>query len=112
MRNMKNNSRNNSRTNSRTNNRTNTRNTRGKTKGKRDSRNNFGFRRITRFDLGKEVSGIDYKNAPILLKFLTDRGKIISRKISGISAKHQRLLSESIKRARFMAMLPSGGVGK
>ncbi|MBI4059338.1 30S ribosomal protein S18 [Candidatus Microgenomates bacterium] len=44
-----------------------------------------------------------------LERFLTDRGKIIGRKRTDICAKHQRLLSREIKRARFLALLPFTG---
>ena len=48
----------------------------------------------------------DYKEFDILRKFVTDRGKILSRGRSGVCAKHQRLLARSIKRARHLALLP------
>jgi small subunit ribosomal protein S18 len=49
---------------------------------------------------------IDYKNIVLLRTFLTDQGKIFSGRITGTCAKHQRKLSESIKRARILALLP------
>ncbi len=49
---------------------------------------------------------IDYKRVDMLRGFLTDRGKIQPRRRSGTCAKHQRLLSTAIKRARHLAMLP------
>jgi len=48
----------------------------------------------------------DYKEFDILKKFITDRGKISSRTRTGVCAKHQRLLSKAIKRARHLALLP------
>jgi small subunit ribosomal protein S18 len=48
----------------------------------------------------------DYKNWDDLKRFITDRGKIIGRKRSGVCAKHQRRLSIAIKRARFIGLLP------
>jgi len=51
---------------------------------------------------------IDYKNANLLQKYVTDRGKIVSRRISNLSAKRQRELSIAIKRARFLGLLPVG----
>ena len=51
---------------------------------------------------------IDYKNIPLLQKYLTERGRIVSRRISSVTAKQQRRLSEAVKRARFLGLLPSG----
>ena len=49
---------------------------------------------------------IDYKDPRVLRYFITERGKITARRISGTCAKHQRMLALAIKRARNMAMLP------
>jgi small subunit ribosomal protein S18 len=49
---------------------------------------------------------IDYKDADGLRRFITERGKILPRRITGTCAKHQRALAEAIKRARVMALLP------
>jgi small subunit ribosomal protein S18 len=49
---------------------------------------------------------IDYKNPDNLRRFITDRGKIIPRRISGASAKQQRLICQAVKRARYLALLP------
>ena len=49
---------------------------------------------------------IDYKNASLLKSFLTERGKILPSRISGNCALHQRAMTEQIKRARSMALLP------
>ena len=49
---------------------------------------------------------VDYKDIEKLRKYISERGKIIPRRISGSCAKHQRQLTEAIKRARFMALLP------
>ena len=48
----------------------------------------------------------NYKNERKLRSFITDRGKIIPRRMSGTCAKHQRKLTTAIKRARYMAILP------
>ena len=61
-------------------------------------------RKFCRFCADKELP-IDYKRADILRDFITERGKIIARRITGTCAKHQRLLSTEIKRARQMALL-------
>ena len=50
---------------------------------------------------------IDYKNVTLLGRFVSDRGKIVPRRRTGVCAKHQRSLSQAIKRARFLAMLAS-----
>jgi len=50
---------------------------------------------------------IDYKNSTLLQRFVSDRGKIVPRRRTGVCAKHQRSLAEAIKRARFLAMLPA-----
>jgi small subunit ribosomal protein S18 len=49
---------------------------------------------------------IDYKDADMLRKFITERGKILPRRITGTCAKHQRSLAQAIKRARIIALLP------
>ncbi|HHX15983.1 MAG TPA: 30S ribosomal protein S18 [Fibrobacter sp.] len=49
---------------------------------------------------------IDYKDEKILRRFVSERGKIIPRRISGTSAKYQRMLNQAVKRARQMAILP------
>lgn len=48
----------------------------------------------------------DYKRPDILQKFITERGKILPRRITGTSAKYQRKLSQMIKIARYLALLP------
>jgi len=65
----------------------------------------FKRKKICRFCIDK-VTYIDYKDTKRLVNFITDRGKIIPRRISGNCAKHQRELSISIKRARNIALLP------
>jgi small subunit ribosomal protein S18 len=49
---------------------------------------------------------IDYKDADILRRFITERGKILPRRITGTCARHQRALSRAIKRARIIALVP------
>ncbi len=53
-----------------------------------------------------KVEYIDYKDSAKLKKFISERGKILPRRISGTCAKHQRELQNAIKRARHMALLP------
>ena len=50
---------------------------------------------------------IDYKNPEVLKRFITDRGKIIPRRISGATALQQRKITLSIKRARYLSLIPS-----
>ncbi len=49
---------------------------------------------------------IDYKDVDLLRKFITERGKILPRRITGLTAKQQRDLTVAIKRARILALLP------
>ena len=53
-----------------------------------------------------KIKFIDYKDDKLLRKFVNERGKIVSRKISGTSAVYQRELAIAIKRARHLALLP------
>lgn len=62
-------------------------------------------KRICRFCENK-VAYVDYKDPKKLTKFTTDVGKIIPRRTSGTCAHHQRQLVKSIKRARFLALIP------
>lgn len=62
-------------------------------------------KRVCSFCVDK-VEGIDYKESNKLRKYITERGKILPRRISGNCAKHQRQLTTAIKRARHMALLP------
>jgi len=49
---------------------------------------------------------IDYKDVDLLRKFITERGKILPRRITGLTAQQQRDLTRAIKRARILALLP------
>ena len=53
-----------------------------------------------------KVADIDYKEVAKLRKYISERGKILPRRISGNCAKHQRQLTTAIKRARHIALLP------
>jgi small subunit ribosomal protein S18 len=64
-----------------------------------------GKKRVCVFCVDKQ-EGIDYKDVPRLKKFVTERGKILPRRISGNCARHQRMLTVAIKRARNIALLP------
>jgi small subunit ribosomal protein S18 len=65
----------------------------------------FGRRKVCRFCADKALK-VDYKDQQALKYFLTERGKIIPRRISGNCAKHQREIATAIKRARMLAILP------
>lgn len=55
---------------------------------------------------GIRPQDIDYKDVDLLKHFITERGKIIPRRITGVTAHHQRMLAKAIKRARHIALLP------
>ena len=56
-----------------------------------------------------KVSNIDYKDVNKLRRYITEKGKILPRRQTGVCATHQRALTTAIKRARFMALLPYVG---
>lgn len=62
-------------------------------------------RRVCSFCVDK-VESLDYKETHKLRKYVTERGKILPRRISGNCAKHQRQVTVAIKRARAIALLP------
>ena len=68
----------------------------------------FHRRKVCRFCADSKIE-IDYKDQKLLKYFITERGKIIPRRISGTCSKHQRMLTHSIKRARTIALLPYVG---
>lgn len=57
-----------------------------------------------------EITYIDYKDTDLLRKFISDRGKIRSRRITHVTAQQQRRLASAIKNAREMALLPYAGI--
>ncbi|MDE0635536.1 MAG: 30S ribosomal protein S18 [Candidatus Poribacteria bacterium] len=63
----------------------------------------MAYRRRSRFS---KLETVDYKDVDTLRKFVNERGKIVSRRASGLSAKQQRMITRAIKRARNMALLP------
>ena len=52
------------------------------------------------------VTDIDYKDTALLRKFISDRGKIRARRVTGVTVQEQRLIAKAIKNAREMALLP------
>ena len=72
-----------------------------------------GRRKVCPFLADKNlVAQLDYKNPELLKRFITDRGRIVPRRISGVSAKYQRALCREIKRARAIALLPYSSTGE
>lgn len=74
-------------------------------RGARRPRGRKPRRKVCQFCVDK-IGEIDYKDINRLRRFITERGKILPRRMSGTCAKHQRQLSVAIKRARHIALLP------
>lgn len=72
---------------------------------------NFSRRKMCRF-CADEGTAIDYKNLAMLKHFVTERGKLVPRRISGNCARHQRDLALQVRRARMIALLPFSVTGK
>ncbi len=77
----------------------------GKDKKDRGQRALFRRRKFCRFT-SEKVEWIDYKDIDTLKDFINENGKIIPARITGTSSGYQRQLSDAIKRARFLALLP------
>ena len=73
----------------------------GKAKGKK----RFGRRKVDPFLADKTLT-IDYKDPSLLRRFISERGKIVPQRISGVCSKNQRALALAIKRARNIGLLP------
>lgn len=71
---------------------------------KRSGSNRFYKKKVCKFCAGKTKP--DYKEAEALKRFTTEKGKILPARITGTCAKHQRMLANEIKRARYMALMP------
>lgn len=65
-----------------------------------------GRKKVCTFCANKKNNEIDYKDVNKLKKYVSERGKILPRRVSGNCAVHQRELTQSIKRARQIAILP------
>lgn len=63
-------------------------------------------RRKVDFIAANHIEYVDYKDTELLERFISERGKILPRRVTGTSAKNQRKLTTSIKRARIMGLLP------
>ena len=68
-------------------------------------RSSGGRRKVDRF-LADKTMVIDYKDPSILKYFITERGKILPRRMSGLCAKNQRKITVAVKRARMIALMP------
>ena len=64
------------------------------------------LRQFNRTDDDSVFDDQNYKDVPIITKYITEKGKIVNRRQSGACAKHQRHISQQIKYARFMALIP------
>ena len=71
----------------------------------RDNKQRRPRKKVCNFCRDK-VTHIDYKDIGKLRKYTTERGKILPKRITGTCAKHQRMVTEAIKRARSIALLP------
>lgn len=65
-------------------------------------------RKVDPFVVDKTLK-IDWRDAQLLGRFITERGRIVPRRVSGVNAKNQRKLAVAIKKARQMGLLPFGG---
>jgi len=63
-------------------------------------------RRKVCYFTSKNITNIDYKDVDLLKKFISERGKILPRRVTGTSAKYQRKLTSAIKVSRIMGLLP------
>ena len=70
------------------------------------SRRPFGRRRKVCPFSGANAPKIDYKDVKLLQRYISEKGKIVPARITAVSAKKQRLLSQAIKRARHLSLLP------
>ena len=73
--------------------------------GRGGGKRGFSRKKVCRFCADKGLR-IDYKDPYSLRYFITDRGRIVPRRISGTCAKHQRRVSQALKRARNVALMP------
>ena len=70
------------------------------------SRRPFGRRRKVCPFSGANAPPIDYKDVKLLQRYISEKGKIVPARITAVSAKKQRVLSQAIKRARHLSLLP------
>ncbi len=78
-------------------------------KNKKGAKNDKNFRRPRKkvcVFCAEKIDDIDYKDVEKLKKFVSDKGKILPRRVTGTCAKHQRKVTQAIQRARHIALLP------
>jgi small subunit ribosomal protein S18 len=78
--------------------------------GRDDKKRPVGRRKQCKF-CADEAIKIDYKDASLLKYFITDRGKLVPRRLTGNCAKHQRSIAVSVNRARMIALMPFAVTG-
>ncbi|MGE5280084.1 MAG: 30S ribosomal protein S18 [Deltaproteobacteria bacterium] len=81
---------------------------RGPAGARRKKNAEFGMRfrrKVCRF-CEEKLEGLDYKDVRRLERLVSERGKILSRRLTGSCARHQRMVQQAVKRARYMALLP------
>lgn len=71
----------------------------------RNRRGGKGRRKVCAFCADK-VEAIDYKDTAKLRRYVSERAKILPRRVTGTCAKHQRMVTTAVKRARYMALMP------
>ena len=76
-----------------------------KNAAKKKRKKKSSLKKVCRLTVDRVVF-IDYKDVTTLKHYVTERGKIIPRRITGATAKHQRMLTRAIKKARQIALLP------
>jgi len=79
--------------------------------GKSSGRGGFGRRHRCRF-CGEDAETLDYKDPQNLKFYITERGKLLPRRINGNCAKHQRALALAVRRSRMIALVPFTVTGK
>ncbi len=77
----------------------------GPVKGGAKKKTFFRRRKVCRFT-AEHIEYVDYKDVKLLQQYILERAKILPRRISGNSARHQRMVQAAIKRARHLALLP------
>lgn len=75
-------------------------------RGGREDRGDGPWRRRGRRRVSDQTLVIDYKDPQTLKYFITERGKIVPRRVSGLVARNQRKITRAIKRARMLALMP------
>ena len=80
-------------------------------RGKDDDKNKKDFKKVTT-QLPKDVTVVDYKDVNLLRKFVSDRGKIRARRVTGLTVQQQRAVATAVRNAREMALLPYASTGR